>query len=61
MKQWILNNNILEQAPKEAEQLRIDSNGNLYWSNIGKTWTKGFKTTNYSANSSDLIILTKSK
>ena len=44
-------------APAQAEELRIDRNGQFYWSDKGKvSWTKGVVDGNYSAISSDRII-----
>jgi hypothetical protein len=49
----------LANAPSQAEELRIDRNGNFYWSDKGKVaWTKGVKDGNYSSLRSDAIIAT---
>lgn len=49
----------LVNAPEQAEQLRIDHKGNLYWSDRFKSWTKGVDSGNYSANQADKVIAIK--
>ncbi len=47
-------------APEEAEELRVDRSGNLYWCDNGKVaWTKSVNNGTYSALSSDKVIATK--
>lgn len=58
-KKWSLTN-AFENAPEKAEELRIDKNGLLYWSDKNKVaWTSGFLSANYSASRHDIIIATK--
>lgn len=52
----------LKNAPAQAEELRIDRNGQFYWCDKGKVaWTKGVAGGNYSAISSDRIVATKTE
>lgn len=58
MAQWVLAD-VLVNAPEQAEQLRVDQRGNLYWSDRYKSWTKGVFTGQYSANQADTVIASK--
>ena len=51
----------LANAPAQAEQLRIDRHGNLYWSDRFKSWTKGVDTWQYSAIATDKVVASKTK
>ena len=51
---------MMSNAPDNAEELRIDRHGRLYWCDKGKrSWTKGVIDENYSAISKDIVIAKK--